>query len=204
MHRIINATDNRNTLTQNYLKTIVSDGVTVLDLGSRTGDNLRYIDNIVNKSKLVAIDLYNKTEGNLLFRKEDLENKLTYADSSFDIVICNDVLEHINNKNSLLSEITRISKKHIICSLPNTQHISYIRGLKKGNMGKQYTFLQDDNLDRHKWITYYNDNISFFSQKMNIELQNNIFKKNKHIFISKLFGPENYVANQLFFCTKKN
>lgn len=202
MHEIIQTTKNRTVLTQEYLRTIVSDGVSILDLGSRTGDNLHYVDKLIDNSKLVAIDLYNKTEGNVEFTRQNLENKLSYDDASFDIVICNDVLEHINNKYSLLNEIIRISKKHVICSLPNTQHVSYVRGLKKGDMGKQFIFLQEDNLDRHKWVTFYKDNIKFFSQKMNIQLQNNIFKKKKHIIISKVLGSENYVSNQLFFCTK--
>ena len=52
----------------------------------------------------------------------DLEQgSLPFADGSFDVVVCIDVLEHINNVKSLMMEIKRIAKDDalIILNVPN-------------------------------------------------------------------------------------
>ncbi len=45
--------------------------------------------------------------------------ELPYDDESFDTVICLEVMEHLENPEKALSELARITKKHIIISTPN-------------------------------------------------------------------------------------
>ena len=45
-------------------------------------------------------------------------NKLPFADESFDIAIGGEVLEHIDNPGIGLSELFRVSREHVIISLP--------------------------------------------------------------------------------------
>jgi ubiquinone/menaquinone biosynthesis C-methylase UbiE len=44
---------------------------------------------------------------------------IALPDNSFDLVISTEVLEHLDNPQSALKELNRISKKHIIVSAPN-------------------------------------------------------------------------------------
>ncbi len=44
---------------------------------------------------------------------------LPYEDKSFDTVICLEVLEHLEDPEKALSELARVSRKHVIISTPN-------------------------------------------------------------------------------------
>ena len=44
---------------------------------------------------------------------------LPYEDNSFDLVICTEVLEHLENPERALNEIIRVSKKYCLFSVPN-------------------------------------------------------------------------------------
>jgi len=54
-----------------------------------------------------------KTYKNQVFIEADGEN-LPFADNEFDYVICNQVLEHVENPQRFLSELSRISKRGYI------------------------------------------------------------------------------------------
>lgn len=45
--------------------------------------------------------------------------KLPYKSNSFDLVMCLEVLEHLENPDKALEEIIRISKKYCLFSVPN-------------------------------------------------------------------------------------
>ena len=47
----------------------------------------------------------------------NLEKKLPFKDNSFDEIIGNHILEHINNLNGLMKELNRISKKGAIIKI---------------------------------------------------------------------------------------
>lgn len=50
----------------------------------------------------------------------DLERgSLPFADQSFDTVICTDVLEHLECIHAMYDELFRVSRKHVVVSLPN-------------------------------------------------------------------------------------
>jgi SAM-dependent methyltransferase len=135
-----------------------------LDCGSRDGSLLLALKAKYDASRLVALDWYNRVENCVEFRSHNLETPLPFSDRSFDIVVCNDVLEHVENKWHLFSELLRIADRHVLISLPNTQYWRFIYGLVKGRMSKQYNFLVDDGVDRHRWITYYEQNIEFIER----------------------------------------
>ncbi|MDP3733279.1 MAG: class I SAM-dependent methyltransferase, partial [Candidatus Daviesbacteria bacterium] len=44
---------------------------------------------------------------------------LPYKDNSFDLIICTEVLEHLEEPTKALREILRVSKKYLIVSVPN-------------------------------------------------------------------------------------
>ena len=51
----------------------------------------------------------------------DLEKieRLPFDDASFDAVLCSEVLEHLDNLHAMFGELTRVSRRWILISLPN-------------------------------------------------------------------------------------
>ena len=84
----------------------------------------------------------------------DLETELPlpFEDKSFNVVVCTDVLEHIETLHAVFAELCRIAKSHIILSLPNGW-ASNLDNILKGNYisEKYYGLPQNKPLDRHKW-----------------------------------------------------
>ena len=108
---------------EDYLDPKEMRKLTVFDIGSSTG----IIDNILSMrfKKVVGGDIdkravefakQNFKRNNLRFRVEDAM-KLSYKNSSFDIVICAQVYEHVPSEEKLFSEIYRILKPGGICFL---------------------------------------------------------------------------------------
>lgn len=82
--------------------------IRVLDIGSR--------DNIFGWLKTVTLDVVE--DANI---KQDLnENqKLPFKDNSFDLVVVNQVLEHLCYVEEIVEEIKRVSRKYVFVGLPN-------------------------------------------------------------------------------------
>jgi ubiquinone/menaquinone biosynthesis C-methylase UbiE len=58
--------------------------------------------------------------------KIDLErDRLPYEDESFDLITCNQVLEHLKNYRKAIEEMIRVSKKggYIVFGIPNLAHL---------------------------------------------------------------------------------
>ncbi|MCC7059294.1 MAG: methyltransferase domain-containing protein [Burkholderiaceae bacterium] len=51
----------------------------------------------------------------------DLEQieRLPFVDGEFAATVCSDVLEHLDNLHSIFGELVRVSREHIVISLPN-------------------------------------------------------------------------------------
>jgi len=65
-----------------------------------------------------AIVFGKKLFPNLTF-KEGSIYELPYKNNSFDLVICTEVLEHLEEPTKALKEILRVSRKYLIISVPN-------------------------------------------------------------------------------------
>ena len=84
---------------------------------------------IRNKYNSIAISASDVSENKILVAKEEISNvsfsieniyKLTkQCDNTYDLVIATEVLEHLEHPREALVELIRISKKHIILSVPN-------------------------------------------------------------------------------------
>jgi SAM-dependent methyltransferase len=53
--------------------------------------------------------------------------QLAFADNSFDLVFCFDVMHHVNSPKRMAHEIVRVTRKHFLLSEPN--HLSFARRL---------------------------------------------------------------------------
>lgn len=65
-----------------------------------------------------AIELSRKLYPRLSIRKGDIYD-LPYKNNSFDLVVCTEVLEHLENPKKAYRELVRVSRKYILLSVPN-------------------------------------------------------------------------------------
>lgn len=84
---------------------------TLLDIGC---DELFFYDKLKDKYEITLADCAPRTEQ---IKKEDVQN-LSLADNSFDIVLCQQVLEHVPNPVKAILELRRVTAKQLIISVP--------------------------------------------------------------------------------------
>lgn len=107
-------------------------GLKILDAGCGEGQLLERISKSFERKglsvELFGSDITNvalnnaKKRSNSKFFLEDLE-KLHYLDESFDIIICTEVIEHVQNYKKVINELKRVLKSGgiLIISFPNEQ-----------------------------------------------------------------------------------
>lgn len=137
-------------LINNFFKSIeeMIDGLkveSVLDVGCGEGFTLDRLSKLKKFKELEGIDfskeailLGNKLHPHLKLKQANIY-QLPYKDSSFDLVISTEVLEHLENPKKALREIIRVSKKYVLLSVPNEPFFrlaNFLRGkniLRLGN-----------------------------------------------------------------------
>ena len=65
-----------------------------------------------------AIALGKKLYPDLIIKQASIY-ELPYEDQSFDLVVCTEVLEHLENPEKALQEMLRVSKKYLVITVPN-------------------------------------------------------------------------------------
>lgn len=97
----------------------------ILDVGCGEGFTLNTLQILKIGKKLEGIDYSREAVkiGNIQFPKLNLKvgdiYKTQFKENAFDLVICTEVLEHLDKPQIALKELFRISKKYIIISVPN-------------------------------------------------------------------------------------
>ncbi|MCL4354005.1 class I SAM-dependent methyltransferase [Patescibacteria group bacterium] len=76
----------------------------------KTHEGIDYSKEAISLGKKVYPDLH-ISQGNIY--------DLKYKSNSFDLVICSEVLEHLEDPQKALKELVRVSKKYIVLSVPN-------------------------------------------------------------------------------------
>jgi len=99
--------------------------IKVLDVGCGEGFTLKKLnEKKIGKTitgidnSLSAIELGKKLYPELNLARGDVY-KLDFSDNEFDLVICTEVLEHLEFPEKAVEEIKRVSKKYIVFSVPN-------------------------------------------------------------------------------------
>ncbi|MBA7500781.1 hypothetical protein ES704_03542 [subsurface metagenome] len=122
----------------------------ILDVGADQCYLKEYLD---DNAKYVGVGLYSDK----LNLEIDLEKQpLPYKDNSFDVVLCCDVLEHLDNIHEIFDKLCMVSKEYVIISLPNP-HSVFWSYLKHGDYNehqhlKFYGLPVEKPGDRHKWF----------------------------------------------------
>lgn len=118
-------------------------------------------------------------------------DRLPFDDSSFDCVICADVLEHLDNLHLIFSELLRVTRRYIVISWPNNwvnARVPIQRG--KGSF-KHYGLPAERPFDRHKWFFSLSEAKHFVREQVrknsNIQLiEERIAEKPKFFFFRLL------------------
>lgn len=134
---------------------IFADSKSILDVGC--DDN--YLK-LVYGEKVFGIDIGGTPDRYVDLEKEALRG---FKDNSYDLVICTEVLEHIDNLHEVFDELIRVSSKYILISLPNCSSTNRLRRLLlTGKNRKFYGLPFSRPVDRHKWFFSYKEIIDFF------------------------------------------
>lgn len=93
----------------------------------------------------------------------DLETleRLPFPDNAFDCVVCTDVLEHLDNLHVMFAELLRVTRQHVLLSLPNCwfgARVPVQRG--RGSFG-HYGLPLERPADRHKWFFSLSEALQF-------------------------------------------
>ena len=103
------------------------DNYRLLDYGCGQGAYTKYLNKINLKTLGIDINYFKEWKENKNFIKLDT-NKLPFKNEYFDLTFCFEVLEHCENYYEILSEIKRVTQKHIILSIPNCDINNSLRG----------------------------------------------------------------------------
>ena len=208
-------------LRKDILRHIKGSNLIVLDIGSATGENGKYLieNNIASQVIGVEIDesmaelsrgkLTNLIVGNI--ESQEIKNQLP-SNLYYDFILLGDVLEHLNNPWELLNYLTALLKPEgqVIISLPNVQHIEvFIQVFLKG----KWPYNQRGIFDKThlRWFTYKNIIELINSSNLSIvKLERNFRFRDKQgskfpfygIVLKKVF--KNIYTHQFIIVCKKN
>lgn len=93
----------------------------------------------------------------------DLERveRLPFSDQAFDTTVCSDVLEHLDNLHHVFSELVRVTRRHLIVSLPNNW-ANARRPIERGRGSiAHYGLPVTRPTDRHKWFFNFSEAADF-------------------------------------------
>lgn len=108
------------------------NGMVCLDIGGSAGYIAKILSPYIKKVYVIDIDkqalkfgeTYNSSK-NIIYKVGDAM-KLKFKDKSIDIVICNQVYEHVSNHNLLIKEIYRVLKNYGICYFSGNNRFIFI------------------------------------------------------------------------------
>lgn len=124
------------------LKNLKADRI--LDVGCGEGVGLNHLQSKNIGKYLEGIDyskealiLAKKFYPSLKFRQGDIY-KLPYRENEFDLVICSEVLEHLDKPEKAVGEMKRVTNKFLLFSVPNEpifRIANFLRGRYIKNFG---------------------------------------------------------------------
>ena len=96
-------------------------------------------------------------------------DKVPLPDKSYDVALCLDVLEHIENPHEIFDHLARVTRRHVVISLPNAMGALWqaVRegSYKDGQLMKFYGFPGEHPGDRHKWFLWPEETEAFIRHR---------------------------------------
>jgi ubiquinone/menaquinone biosynthesis C-methylase UbiE len=124
---------------------------TVLDVGCGEGFTLARIRKADIGKHLEGVDFLDtaialgKKAHPYLSLKQGTIYKLPYKDNSFDVVLCTEVLEHLDNPEKAVAELHRVTRRYGIISVPNEpifRIANFVRGKNWSRWGNDIEHIQ--------------------------------------------------------------
>lgn len=161
--------DERNIFALSVIQSLSRHG-SVLNVGS---GGKRHLYNLLPKESYSCFDIDMCGDCDQLLNLDAIE-KLPFKDNCFDIVICLDVLEHLENIHHIHEELLRVSSGFVIISLPLGTYefknylgtsFSFSVDKRRGAVTKYYGLPLEKPVDRHRWWISFDDIINFYFRK---------------------------------------
>ncbi len=148
-----------------FVKDIVKENTTVLDLGCRNNILKKYLPASIN---YVGMDLF-QNDDNGVNIVGNIEDGLPFDDLEFDYIIALDLFEHLNDLQKAIEEsVKKLKLKGIlIIQLPNLSYFPHRWDyLINGRFTKtdKYKLIHNYGLDRHRWLTTMIESDEFIKQ----------------------------------------
>jgi hypothetical protein len=162
----------------------------VIDLGARNQILKKFIP---TNWEYTGVDKFT-LEKNLNI---DVERNFDLIKDKYDLVIALDIIEHLNDPINFFNNCSKISKKTIILNIPNVAYYQFrFNFLLRGTLTEKFHFSGNNENDRHRWFTTF-ENIQDFLKNINSkDYECNIIKiyksRNKLKFLN-IF--EKYLGN---------
>lgn len=132
--------------------------LTILDLGSGEGGTSKVLsdNNFVISTDINLFRLRRQKE-NFRLRKslQAYATELPFADSTFDLVIIQDVIEHIENLHQLYKEVVRVLKADGMIYLSTPNRLSIINFISDPHWGTPIISILNRKLLRKYFIRYF-------------------------------------------------
>lgn len=90
-------------------------------------EGLEYLQTAIDLGKEMYPDI-KITQGSIY--------ELPYKDNSFDLVLCTEVLEHLEEPQKALKELVRVSNKYIVISVPNEPFFMFAQMVRGKNWSR--------------------------------------------------------------------
>ncbi len=126
------------------------------------GCDRAYLKQLVPFDSYLGIDIGGTPDLVINLEKEP---RLPFDDRAFEITICCEVLEHLDNLHQIFGELLRVTRGRVLASLPNNwanARKPIARG--RGAIG-HYGLPVDPPVDRHKWFFSLEEAHHFFQHR---------------------------------------
>lgn len=103
-----------------------STSPSIVDIGCGTGNLLNLVESNYPKAQLSGVDLVDYTGSDRInFLKQDFNEDFQIEEKQFDITLCTEVIEHLENPRHFMRQLKKITKPggHIIITTPNLYSI---------------------------------------------------------------------------------
>jgi len=113
-------------------------GLSLIDFGAGKGELLSMLYETGRFSSLSGVDLYERPsnlDNSISWHQQDLNNPVTILDS-YDVVICSEVIEHLENPRQTFRSLNQLTKPggSVILTMPNSESLrSYLRLIISGH-----------------------------------------------------------------------
>jgi ubiquinone/menaquinone biosynthesis C-methylase UbiE len=91
-----------------------------------------------------AVDMGSHLFPSLIFSRGDIYN-LPHKDNSFDLILCSEVMEHVEQPEKALDEIVRVARKYCLLTVPNEPFFmlsNFLRGKNLSRWGSDMDHVQ--------------------------------------------------------------